>query len=151
MIYRSNSLDSSNSANESPVPKRRKNDRIVSQLLKKASDSSRTKNEKSLGVDSSNGNKRKIIRQPDVVSHKKDFKKLKPKFQADLKSTAKQNASSSRALLVSSKKMDDSPGKKLQNVIPGLHNMKNVRRSLTDRLVKKYINVANQTQRKQQI
>ncbi|OZC11905.1 hypothetical protein X798_01086 [Onchocerca flexuosa] len=144
-------LGSIKSTHESPAPKRRKSDRIVSQLLKKASDSSRIKNEKSLEVDSSNGNNKKSIRQPDVASHKKNFKKLEPKFRAGLKSTAKQNASSSRALLVSSKKIDDSSGKKLRNVIPGLHNMKNVRRSLTDRLIKKYINVANQTQRKQQI
>ncbi|VIO93187.1 Protein kinase domain containing protein [Brugia malayi] len=45
--------------------------------------------------------------------------------------------------------VEDSPGKKLRNVIPGLHNMKTVRQSLKDTLVKKYINVANQANRKQ--
>uniref|UniRef100_A0A0R3RZJ9 non-specific serine/threonine protein kinase n=1 Tax=Elaeophora elaphi TaxID=1147741 RepID=A0A0R3RZJ9_9BILA len=46
-------------------------------------------------------------------------------------------------------KVEDSPSKNLRNVIPGLKNMKNVRRSVKDSLVKKYINVANQTAKKQ--
>ncbi|KAM3719541.1 Serine/threonine-protein kinase [Dirofilaria immitis] len=144
--------DSSKFASKPSVPKRRKNDRIVSQLSKKMSDPSRARNKKSSGIGSNNSSKENIVNhQSEIVLNKKDFKKLKPKSRIGLKPAAKQNASSSRALLFSSKKIDDPPGMKLRNVIPGLHNMKNVRRSLKDMLVKKYINVANQAQRKQQI
>ncbi|VDM20950.1 unnamed protein product [Wuchereria bancrofti] len=143
-------LDSSTSSSKPPTPKRRKSDRIASQLSKKVVDPSKSDEEKSPEVGSSNGNKKKDIKHsPNIISHKKDFTKLNRRRRTGVKSATKQNAPSSPALLLSSKKVEDSPGKKLRNVIPGLHNMKNVRRSLKDTLVKKYINVANQANRKQ--
>uniref|UniRef100_A0A1I7VLN2 non-specific serine/threonine protein kinase n=1 Tax=Loa loa TaxID=7209 RepID=A0A1I7VLN2_LOALO len=143
-------LGSSMLSGEPPSPKRRKSDRIANQLSKKVDDLPRISKEKSPGIGNNNSNKKKDIKnEPDVISHKKDFKKLKPRPRTSLKSIAKQNAPSSSASLFSSKKVEDSPGKKLRNVIPGLQNMKNVRRSLKDTLVKKYINVANQAKRKQ--
>lgn len=91
------------SPNKSPVPKRRKSNRIASQLSKEVDDPSRISNEKSPGVGSSNGNKKKDNkRQLSAISHKNDFKKLKPKPRVGLKSTAKQNTPSS-SLLFSSK------------------------------------------------
>ncbi|CAG9534434.1 unnamed protein product [Cercopithifilaria johnstoni] len=141
-----NDLGSSVSPNKLPIPKRRKSDRIANQLSKEM-DGPKTTSEKSPEIGSI-CNEKKGKRRPEVISHKNDFKKLKPKSRSGLESVAKQNAPS-LPVLFSSKKAEDSPDKKLRNVIPGLRNMKNVRRSLRERLVKKYINVANQAKNKQ--
>lgn len=42
--------------------------------------------------------------------------------------------------------LEVSPGEKLRTVIPGVRNMKNVRRSLKDTLVKKYTDVIDQAE-----
>uniref|UniRef100_A0A915PV35 non-specific serine/threonine protein kinase n=1 Tax=Setaria digitata TaxID=48799 RepID=A0A915PV35_9BILA len=148
-IYSSDKSESSGSAVEPPELKRRKSNRIAKQLPRKMDVSSVNDNEQSVKACSSNDSMKKDnVKKPDFISPKKD-KKLNSKLHASLKSTIKQNPSSSRTSLYCSKTPNDSPGKKLRNVIPGLHNMKNVRRSLKDTLVKKYITVANQTQEKE--
>ncbi|VDK77482.1 unnamed protein product [Litomosoides sigmodontis] len=141
---------SSISSSKSLVPIRKRG-RFTNQLSKKANKSPKIAKENCPEVDSNNDNKEKDVeRQSGVISNKNNVKKIKPKSRVGLKSLAKQDTASSSALSRSSKKLDldDSTSKKLRNVIPGLRNMKNVRRSLKDVLVKKYINVANQANKK---
>ncbi|VBB34287.1 unnamed protein product [Acanthocheilonema viteae] len=147
-------LGSNISPNKPPVPKRLKSDRIASHLLKEVDGPSKITNanfpevgSNSGEIDSNNDTEKDIKRQRDVVSRKNEFKKLKSKSRNGLERVDKQNAHSPP--FFSGKKMEDSPGVKLRNVIPGLHNMKNVRRSLKDTLAKKYINVADKTKKKQ--
>uniref|UniRef100_A0A0N4THW6 Ovule protein n=1 Tax=Brugia pahangi TaxID=6280 RepID=A0A0N4THW6_BRUPA len=97
-------LDSSTSSSKPPTPKRRKSDRIANQLSKKVVDSPRSDEEKSPEVGSSNGNKKKDIKHSlNVISHKKNFTRLNRGHRNGVKSSAKQNAPLSPALLLSSK------------------------------------------------